>query len=81
MLQTNKYGWSEFVVPVGLPKPFLLRLYDDLSTTLDRGVRYSEAVQLIADDGWLPICHVEDGCVWVRQDTGAWAPFSDQVRI
>jgi hypothetical protein len=74
----NVPGWSEFVVPVGLPKSFLSHLHDGLSKTFRKGVRFSEAVQLSRDDGWAAICHVQDGIVWVEEDADLWVPYSKE---
>jgi len=71
----NAPGWSEFVVPVGLPKSFLGHLHEGLSTTLKDCVRFSEAVQLVRDDGWAAVCHIQDGVVWVEEDTDIWTPY------
>jgi hypothetical protein len=71
----NSPGWSEFVIPVGLPKSFLIHLHADLLKKFGKGVRSSEAVQLVRDDGWTPICHVQDGVVWVEEDANVWVPY------
>jgi hypothetical protein len=80
--ETNLPCWSEFVVPVGLPKAFLPYLHDDLSKPFRKGVRFSEAVQLVRDDGWAAICHVQDGIVWVEEDADLWVPYGDkEIRV
>lgn len=74
----NVPGWSEIVVPVGLPKLFLSYLHDGLSKRLRNCVRFSEAVHLLRDDGWTAICHVQDGIVWVEEDADLWVPYSKE---
>ena len=72
---SNLPGWSEFVVPVGLPKSFLKHLHAGLSETFRNGVRFSEAVQLVRDDGWTAICHIQDGVVFIEEDADLWVPY------
>lgn len=71
----NGLSWSEFVVPVGLPKSFLVDLHNELTKSFGKNVRFSEGVQLLKDNGWAAVCHVQDGKLWVEEDAHEWAPF------
>lgn len=73
----HQLGWSEYVVPVGLSKPFLIHLHKDLSNAFREAVRFSEGIQLVRNEGWAAICHIQDGIVWVEEDADLWAPYSD----
>jgi hypothetical protein len=75
----NGLSWSEFVIPVGLPPSFLVYLCNELSKSFGHNVRFSEGVQLLRDDGWVAICHVQDGALWVEEDAGEWVAFRTDV--
>lgn len=68
-------SWSDFLIQFGLPATY----WDGLGLHLDQAFGGQcgkiETMQAISDDGWTPICHIEQGKVWTRIDADTWAPF------
>lgn len=69
-------SWSDFLIQFGLPSAF----WDQLRTYLDREFAgqcgSTEMMQAKRDDGWCPICHIEQGKVWTLADADTWSPFA-----
>lgn len=54
---------SEFIIPMGFPRNFLLFLNSNLKTNFGNDViRLSDYIN--SGDEWTTLCHVEDGKVW-----------------
>jgi hypothetical protein len=67
-------GRSMFHVAFGLPSAFLSQLEHHLQRRLGvENVRIAEHVAVGHDDGWMPVCHVEQGKAWTRLDDEEWA--------
>jgi hypothetical protein len=68
-------SWSDFLIQFGFQSSF----WDELRMYLDREFAGqcggTEMMQAIRDEGWTPICHIEQGKVWTRIDADTWAPF------
>ena len=60
-------SWAEFLVQFGLPSKFLSELYTHLSHLFGGNCRQGY-IQFQKDEGWQPVCHIEQNAAW--QDAG-----------
>jgi hypothetical protein len=70
--QPSVPSWSDFVVQFGLPAEYLTKLASDLEARFDRQAAMSEHLMFKLDDGWSPICHIEQGRAFKRVDADEW---------
>jgi len=74
-------GRSMFHVVFGLPESFLASLYDHLKYKLGTSnVGIVEYATFIRDE-WVPVCHVERGKAWRRDDGDKWVPISVRHKV
>jgi hypothetical protein len=66
---------NEFVVQFGFPAWFEDYLKEALVAKFNNQVGSFDIVAPRRDDGWMPICHVEQGRVWKCVDADLWEPF------
>lgn len=69
-------SWSDFLVQVGLSKRFLAELDAHSSFHFGGQSGVTEQLALRRDDGWTPVCHVEQGRAWEQVDGDTWAPLA-----
>ena len=66
-------GRSMFHVVFGLPSKFLSLLELHMQRHLGwDNARVTEYITVNDDDGWVPVCHVEQGKVWKPLDAAEW---------
>jgi hypothetical protein len=68
-------SWSDFLIQFGMPSRFWdeLRMYLDSEFAGQCGG--TEMLPATRSEGWVPICHVEQGKVWTLVDADTWSPF------
>lgn len=57
-------SWSEFLVEFGFPPAFFPALTAHVEQAFERRAAVTGELVFSEEDGWLAICHVEDGRVW-----------------
>ena len=71
----NPYGAAMIHVAIGLPERFLQELELRLQSYLGQSyVAIRRYVGLNREDGWRPVCHVEQGIAWRQIDADEWEP-------
>jgi len=64
----NAPNFTEFIIPLGFPKNFLMFLNTNLKKNfVNRNVRLSDYVKF--SDEWMTLCHVENSKVWKEVET------------
>ena len=66
---------SEFIVQFGLPELFFDELTDALHKSFNGQAAVTEMLPFRREDGWTPICHIEEGYAWKAEDSpDDWVP-------
>jgi hypothetical protein len=68
-------SWSDFLIQFGLPEAFWTDLEQHLAREFAGQCAITMMVEPSRDDGWTPICHIEQGQVWKEVDADTWEPF------
>jgi hypothetical protein len=73
-------SWSDFIVQFGLTDHVIEEMTGQLTDKFAGQVRM-QYLHPVRDEGWVAICHIEQGSVWTKVDADVWEVFAEPKKL